>query len=84
MFTHAQSFPLLLCVFISAALIAQDARAPQSLAITHVTIVDVSDGVLRRDQTIVIRHNRINAVGAAGSTAVPDDARVIDAPVGGM
>jgi imidazolonepropionase-like amidohydrolase len=74
------SLALLQCVSVSSLLTAQDARAPQPLALSQVTIVDVRDGALHRDQTIVIRDNHITAVGAAGSTAVPDDARVIDAP----
>lgn len=69
---------LLSWVPVTSVLTAQDARAPQPLALIHVTIIDVRDGTLHRDQTVVIRENRISAVGATGS-AVPDGARVIDA-----
>jgi len=48
------------------------------LAITNVTIVDGRDSAARAGQTVVIRGNRIVAVGAARSTPVPKDARAID------
>ena len=64
-------------VLVTSVLTAQDARAPQPLALTHVTVVDVRDGSLHRDQTVIIRGERITAAGAAGETTVPDAARVI-------
>lgn len=60
------------------------ALAPQaqttSLAFTHVTVVDGTDPSPRADQTVVIRGNRIVAVGPAASTPVPTGARVVEAP----
>lgn len=66
------------CVLVTSVLTAQDAPAPQPLALTHVILVDVRDGSLHRDQTVIIRGERITAVGTAADTAVPDAARVID------
>ena len=70
---------LLACVLVTTVLTAQDARVPQPLALTHVTVIDVRDGSLHRDQTVIIRGDRVTAVGAAADTAVPDAAHVIDA-----
>ncbi|HEU4560155.1 MAG TPA: hypothetical protein VFS20_20055, partial [Longimicrobium sp.] len=67
-------FPLLLAAIAGAA----PARA-QELALAHVTVVDVESGQLRRDQTVVIRGNRIAWTGPAGQARVPAGARVVDA-----
>jgi amidohydrolase family protein len=50
---------------------------PVALVVTHVTVIDGADSVARPDQTIIVRGNRIVAVGPAASTAVPSTARVI-------
>jgi hypothetical protein len=50
-----------------------------SVAITGVTIVDVRDGSLHPDQTVVVTGNRIAAVGPANEIAVPDGAATVDA-----
>ena len=56
--------------------------APQpvapTLAITHVTVVDVRAGTSTPDQTVVIRGRRILTVGEAGRASVPAGAHVID------
>jgi hypothetical protein len=49
-----------------------------TLAITHVTIVDGTSPTPRADQTVLIRGNRIVAVGPASSTRLPASARTID------
>jgi hypothetical protein len=49
-----------------------------AIAITHVTIVDVTEGQPRGDVTVVVRGNRIAAIGRADSLATPSDARVVD------
>ncbi len=51
--------------------------ATPSLALTHVSVVDVENGRLLPDQTVVVSGNRIAAVGA--NVRVPAGARVIDA-----
>jgi imidazolonepropionase-like amidohydrolase len=58
------------------------AACPQAktstVAIRGVTLVDVSDGTLRADRTVLGEANRIMAVGPAGEIRVPDNADVID------
>lgn len=49
------------------------------VALTHARLVDGTGAPMKADQTIVIRGERIVAVGPTGSVAIPDDARSIDA-----
>ncbi len=53
---------------------------PQSptVAIRGVTVVDVSDGSLHPEHTVVVAGNRIAAVGPAQKVAVPDAAEVVE------
>jgi imidazolonepropionase-like amidohydrolase len=51
-------------------------QRPRELAFTHVSVIDGTDSVPRRDQTVVIRGNRI--VSVATGSAVPPGARVVD------
>ena len=52
--------------------------APKPIAVTRVGVIDGGDSTPRLDQTVVIRGNRIVAVGPSRSTAVPVGARTID------
>ena len=52
---------------------------PTPLALTHVTIIDVAGGELRRDMTVVITGDRISAIGPSAKLSAPADAKVIDA-----
>ena len=56
---------------------AQPSAPAQPLVFTHVTIVDISNGKLYEDSTVVIQGNQITAVGKRVS--IPKDAQVIDA-----
>jgi cytosine/adenosine deaminase-related metal-dependent hydrolase len=50
-----------------------------TVAIRGVTVVDVKDGSLDPEQTVLVAGNRIAAVGSVREVAVPDDARVVEA-----
>jgi len=52
--------------------------APASLAITHVTVVDVTGGASRPDQTVLVSGARIVSVGPSAGARVPRGARVVD------
>jgi imidazolonepropionase-like amidohydrolase len=78
MHRRGRSLLLLICAFVSSVLTAQDAPAPQPFALAHVTVIDVRDGALHRDQTVIVRGNRISALGKAGALQVPKGTRVID------
>ena len=53
-------------------------RAP-AVVIRAVTVVDVIDGSLRGNQTVLVAGNRITAVGPADQVRIPDDADMLDA-----
>lgn len=50
----------------------------QPLAIQHVTVVDVTDGSLRPNQTVLLEGNRIAAIGTAGEMVIPSEAEIVD------
>jgi imidazolonepropionase-like amidohydrolase len=68
----------LLLVFATHVIAPQSTAAQSSIAITHVTVIDGTDSVPRLDQTVVIRGNRITAVGAARATTVPAKAIIVN------
>lgn len=49
------------------------------LAFTNVSVIDGSDSVERRDQTVIIRDNRIVSVAPSRSSSVPACTRVVEA-----
>jgi imidazolonepropionase-like amidohydrolase len=55
-----------------------DSTPRPSVAITHVSVVDVAAGVLLADQNVVVRDGRVVAVGAAARTAVPAGATLVN------
>src|SRR6478672_5405124 len=48
------------------------------VALTHVRVVDGTAAAAREDQTIIVRDNRIDAVGSASATKIPARAQVLD------
>ncbi len=66
---------LLLC---AGAPGARSLEANGPIAITNVTVIDTTGGPAKPNMTVVIEGDRIAAVGAAGGTAVPKGARVVD------
>jgi imidazolonepropionase-like amidohydrolase len=54
------------------------APAAAQIAITHVTIVDVTGAPSRRDMTVVVSGDRISAVGRSALVRVPPGTRVVD------
>jgi hypothetical protein len=67
-------FPLIMLLALPAWSSAQP-----PLALTHVTIIDVAGGPTQLDMTVLVRGGRIDAIGKAAQTAVPDDAGIVDA-----
>ena len=57
---------------------ASPLAAQQTLAITNVSVVDATDSVARPGQTVLIRGNRIVAVGPSRAIAVPSRTTVVD------
>jgi imidazolonepropionase-like amidohydrolase len=58
-------------------LLASSSLSAQTLTLTYATVVDVSNGALRRDQTIVVDGNRIVSVGSPPAAA-PARGQVVD------
>lgn len=67
---------VLLALLLVASPVASGQDAP--LAITHVTVVDVETGGRLPDRTVIVRSDRITAVGPSAEVAVPDGAVVVD------
>jgi Amidohydrolase family len=75
-----RSVSCLLLTFISIALLVScSAPQPPSLAITHVTVIDVTGAPPQPDSTVVISDSRITAVGPSSSLHIPSGTKVIDA-----
>jgi len=78
----------ILCVVLSACAqatpptVAIRAATPPTVAIRAATVVDVRDGSLRPDHTVLVAGKRIVAVGPADEVRIPDGADVIDATGG--
>jgi amidohydrolase family protein len=51
---------------------------PPTMAIRNVTVVDVIDGVLRRDHTVLVKGNHIAAVGPTAEIALSDPSETIE------
>src|SRR5687768_5633972 len=52
--------------------------AAANIAVTHVTIVDVTGGPARHDQTVLIDGSRIAAVGPTSRVPIPPGSQIID------
>jgi imidazolonepropionase-like amidohydrolase len=72
----------ILLVIIGLLLTACAHVISPTVALREVTVVDVIDGSLRSEQTVLVVGNRITAVGAADEISVPRGADVLDAAGG--
>src|SRR5258706_9668273 len=61
----------------AGALTAQADSSARPIAITHVTVIDVTGGRRLTDQTVVVAGNRIIAVGPGRDVRVPAGARIV-------
>ena len=52
-------------------------RSKADLAITHVAVVDVADGTVRRDMTVLVKGNRIIAVDRSIRVRIPRGALIV-------
>ncbi|MEU5704046.1 amidohydrolase family protein [Streptomyces aurantiacus] len=58
--------------------VAHTARSGSTVAITGTTVIDTAGGRPRRDVTVLVRGDRIAAIGTAREVRVPADAQVVD------
>src|SRR6058998_2358583 len=75
--TRPLSGLLIALVACSSGALGPKVAPATAIAITHVTIIDVTGGPPRSDATVVVRGNRISSI-ASDSTPLPADARVVD------
>ena len=69
----------LLCVALGLAGISRTQTTPTVLVLRGGTLVDVASGKEIPDSTIVIRGERIEQIGTAASTAIPEGAQIMEA-----
>jgi imidazolonepropionase-like amidohydrolase len=62
----------------SAPLTKGPAEPVATLAVTNVTVIDVSSGQARANQTVLISGNRIASVGPASTARVPRSTTIVD------
>jgi imidazolonepropionase-like amidohydrolase len=61
-----------------AGFLGATASLADTLAITHINIIDVAGGPELPDMTVLVRDGRITDVGKSGTLAAPPDAKAID------
>ncbi len=70
----------LLSLLMSLPLFAPaDRPESQSLAFTHVTVIDMTASPLKPDMTVLVAGNRIAAIGKTGKLPLPRNALIVDA-----
>ena len=72
---------LLLVWLLPVGLFAQqgDNNQQKALVFTHVTVIDATGAPAEPDMTVVVRGDRIEALGKTGKLTVPRNAQVVDA-----
>ncbi len=71
---------LLVCLLPLEVFGRQEAGSGQTaLVFTHVTVIDATGAPAKPDMTVVVRGDRIEALGKTGKLAVPRNAQVVDA-----
>ncbi len=69
---------LCFCLFLSCSETDQDTGADPALAIVHVNVIDVADGSVQPEMTVLVEANKIKAVGKTRDVLVPSGATVVD------
>jgi len=71
---------LLFCLLPLEVFGRQEANSGQTaLVFTHVTVIDATGAPAKPDMTVVVRGDRIEALGKTGKLDVPENAQVVDA-----
>jgi imidazolonepropionase-like amidohydrolase len=68
----------LIAAFFLASVFAISAAHADTLAITHVSIVDTTGALTQPDMTVVVHEGRIAELGRSAVVAVPPDAKTVD------
>lgn len=75
---HSPALPRTLWIALAFLFGAAPGAAQDHLAITPVTVLDMMEGSLQPDQTVLVESDRIAAVGPVDEVAVPERAEVVD------
>lgn len=67
-----------LLAFAAAIFVSFAPAEAKTIALTHVTIIDVETGARRADQTLIVKDGKISKLGAAGAVAAPKDSEIVD------
>ena len=71
---------LLVCLLPLEVFGRQEAGSRQAaLVFTHVTVIDATGAPAKPDMTVVVRGDRIEALGKTGKLTVPQNAQVVNA-----
>ena len=71
---------LLVCLLPLEVFGRQEASSGQTaLVFTHVTVIDATGAPAKSDMTVVVRGDRIEALGKTSKLTVPRNAQVVDA-----
>ena len=71
---------MLFCLLARGVFGQQQARSGQTaLVFTHVTVIDATGAPAKPDMTVVVRGDRIEALGKTANLNVPDNVQVVDA-----
>ena len=68
----------LIAAFLLAGVFAGLAASADTLAITHVNIVDATGALTQPDMTVIVHGDRIADLGRSAEVAVPPDAKTVD------
>jgi hypothetical protein len=76
-----KSFALLffLLIFTGVVFTQTKPKSPETIVFSNVTVIDVKNGRQKRDTTVVIKGNRIAAIGQNNRVNVSEKAQIIDA-----
>ena len=77
--TRAFRISLLATALFSSASGVRPHAAPETVAFTHVAVVDPGGTVTQSDRAVVVTGDRIAEIGRTGAVRIPPGARVVDA-----
>ncbi|HMD75570.1 MAG TPA: hypothetical protein VKG05_17025, partial [Steroidobacteraceae bacterium] len=68
----------MLCGALAAAFAGAAAAAASAVAITHVTVIDTTGAPPQPDVTVIVKDQRIAALGSSDTVRVPAGTRLVD------
>src|SRR5262245_8531206 len=68
----------LMLFFTTVRGVGTSTHSPSTIAITHVTVIDVEKGLRLDDQTVLVVGNQVNTVATSSSVALKSGVTVVD------